>query len=108
MFADLFFVFTFVDLGAVEAVEDGVEHDLGVVAVRVELGAEAVCVGDDPGVLADDGVGGGLGDLHATLGDPGAVQEVVLAAEGLVVGRRSVEACGKRIEKLARFIFPVS
>ena len=93
-------MFTFVDLGAVETVEDGVEHDLGVVAVRVELGAEAVGVGDDPGVLADDRVGGRLGDLDATLSHPCPVKKVVLTAEGLVVGRGRVQTCGEKRRKV--------
>ena len=100
-------LFTFVDLGAVETVEDGVEHDLGVVAVRVELGAEAVGVGDDPGVLADDRVGGRLGDLDATLGHPGSVKKVVLAAEGLVVGRGGVKTCEERIRKVTMVRFHI-
>ncbi len=87
-----FFKLTFEYLGAVEAVEYGVEHDLGVVAVRVELGAETVRVRDDPGVLPDYRVGRGVGHLGPPLGHPGAGQEVLVPAEGLVVLSRGVKA----------------
>ena len=83
---------TFVDLGPVEAVEYGVEHDLGVVAVGVGLGAEAVRVGDDPAVLADDRVGRRLGHVLPALRHPRAVQEVFHLAERLVVRRGGVKS----------------
>ena len=87
---------TFVDLGAVEAVEDGVEHDLGVVAVRVGLGAEAVRVGDDAAVLADDRVGRRLGHVLPPLRHPRPLKEVLRLAERLVVRRGGVETCRKK------------
>lgn len=43
----------FVDFASVLTVEDGVKHHFGIVAVRVGLGAEALRVGQDPGVFAD-------------------------------------------------------
>ena len=81
-----------VDLGLVGAVEDGVEHDLGVVAVGVGLGAEALGVGDDAGVLADEGAVRGLLDVLAADGEPLRRAEVAHVAEGEVRGLAVAEA----------------
>ena len=87
-----FLSLTFVDLGAVEAVEDGVEHDLGVVAVGVGLGAEPVRVGDDAAVLADDRVRRRLGHVLPALRHPRPLEEVLGRAQRLVVRRGGVQA----------------
>ena len=89
---------TFENFWSVEAVEDCVEHDLGIVAVRVELRAEAVGVRNDTGVLSDDGVGSCLSDVQSSLSCPGPVLEVCLVAEGLVVNGRRVQACWNVLE----------
>ena len=58
-------------------------------------------------MVADDRVGGRLGDLDATLGHPGPVKKVVLAAEGLVVGRGGVKTCEERIRKVTMVRFHI-
>ena len=49
-----------VDLAGVVAVEHGVKHDLGIVAVGVALGAEVLGIRDDSGVLSHQGAVWGL------------------------------------------------
>ena len=68
---------TFKYFWSVEAVEDWVEHDFRIVAIWVELGAEGVCVGYDPGVLSDDGVRGGVAHFNSALGGPSPLLEVL-------------------------------
>ena len=86
---------TFKHLCSVEAVEDGVEHDLWVVAVGVELGAEALGVWNDPGVLPNNRVGRGLSDFDPALGGPGPVLKVGFVTKRLVVDRRRVQTWKK-------------
>ena len=88
-------IFTFKDLCPVEAVENRVEHDLWVVAVRVELGAQPIRVRDDPCVFAHDWVRRWLQHLLSALGHPRALQEVGVVTEALVMDGRRVEACKK-------------
>lgn len=64
---------TFVNFGPIEAIEDGVEHDLGIVAIGIEFGTESIRVGDDTGVFANDGVRSWIRDFHPALGHPGTL-----------------------------------
>ena len=76
------------------AAVDGVEHDLGVVAVGVGAGAEAVGVGDDARVLAHQGAVRRVLDRLPTQRQPLGRAEVLHGAErevGALV--RGADAC---------------
>lgn len=72
----------FVHLGA--AVRDGVVHDLRVGAVGRQLGAQAVGVGYQPGVLAGDGARRLLDPVRPSLSDPDLLTEIAERAEAVV------------------------
>ena len=79
-------------LRPVEAVEDGVEHDLGIVTVGVELGTQSLRVWDDAGVLPSEHVRRLLHDVHPALGGPRPLLEVLVATQGVIVSVGGVEA----------------
>ena len=81
-------------LRLVVAAVDGVEHDLGVVAVGVGAGAEAVGVGDDARVLAHQGAVRRVLDRLPPQGQPLGRAEVLHGAEGQVGALvRGADAC---------------
>ena len=71
------------------AVSDRVEHDVLVVTVRGQLGAQARGVREDTRVLASNGTGDTLHRVVSGLGVPGTLQEVVIVTvlEGRCLGR---------------------
>ena len=84
-------------LRLVMAAVDGVEHDLGVVAVCVGAGAEAVGVGDDTRVLAHQRAVRRVLDRLPTQRQPLGRAEVLHGAEGEVGALvRGADACKRK------------
>lgn len=71
---------TFEDVRLVLTQRDRVEHDVWVVAVGGDLGAQR-CARYDAGVVADDRASGGLLRYVASLRDPGLLFELLVVAQ---------------------------
>lgn len=67
-----------------------VEHDVRVVAVRGDLGTQAIGSGNDAHVVTGDGTGSRAGNGLASLCDPVVGRELSILAQVLVVGGRRV------------------
>ena len=77
-------VFTFfVDFAGVAAVENGVEHDLWIVTVRIRSCTQTLGIGNDPGVFAHQGAVGRVVDIRSAQCEPLGGCEVLSRAEGL-------------------------
>ena len=76
---------TFKDFRSVKAVENCVEHYVRIVAIRIELGTETICVWNDACILSDDKIGSRIFNFSSALSCPCVFLEIIFIAKRLIV-----------------------